>query len=66
MSAIAEAHGARLSIQGNGEFWEFAREEGDALDVAVLEGACACGRGVDPPLERRREEILDAVCAEDE
>ena len=28
--AIAEAHGARLSIHGNGEFWEFAREEGDA------------------------------------
>lgn len=28
--AIAEAHGARLSIHGNGEFWEFAKEEGDA------------------------------------
>lgn len=27
---IAEAHGARLSIHGNGEFWEFAKEEGDA------------------------------------
>ncbi|HLA76168.1 MAG TPA: hypothetical protein VJU18_01185 [Vicinamibacteria bacterium] len=28
--AIAEAHGARLSIHGNGEFWEYSREEGDA------------------------------------
>lgn len=31
--AIAEAHGARLSIHGNGEFWEYAREEGDASRV---------------------------------
>lgn len=31
--AIAEAHGARLSIHGNGEFWEFAKEEGDGERV---------------------------------
>ncbi len=30
---IAEAHGAKLSIHGNGEFWEYAREEGDLRRV---------------------------------
>jgi len=28
--AIAESYGARLTLHGNGEFWQYAAEEGDA------------------------------------
>lgn len=53
VAAIAERYGARLTLHGNGEFWQYATEEGDE---AVVAGWLAAGHDVGPHMHSVYEE----------